>query len=232
MNWPSTIDILLAATGFIGAFYACYKSGPMSLWAPLIYFSLSGVLQAYSHTIANQCNLPANQVVTLLAYFHMCFQPFFINGAALHFIDKRMSSQIDLPVYTLCFISMTILLIQVYPFAWAGHCEPGSIMCGERLCTMRDHWLLGWMLPITQVQNTTPWYFIAAIVTPFVYGSWRFMLLYLLCCPIPAFLITGNMNEGPALSALFAIPFLLIVLNLDRVRTLIFIKPRRPLEAM
>lgn len=196
----------------------------MSLWMPLAYFSLVTPLIAFSHTIANQCNLPENQVAALLGYLHFCFQPFFINGAALHFIDKRVASRVDLYVYTLCFTALTIMLIQVYPFAWGGQCEPGSLMCGEKICTVRDGWQLAWALPITQIHENIPWYFISAFLPAFIYGSWRFILLYIVSCPLLAFLITSNLSEWPVASATLTIPFLLLVIYLSSVRNLMFIK--------
>ncbi len=225
MNWLFGIDTLLAFAGFFGAFYACYKNGPMSLWIPLAYFSLSGVLQAFSTTIANQCNLPDNQVATLLGYLHFSFQPFFINAVALHFIDKRVAGRLDLYVYTLCFTALTIMLIQVYPFAWGGHCEAGSVMCGEQLCTVQDGWHLSWMLPITQIHEDIPWYFIATFITPLIYGSWRFLLLYTLTCPLLALLVThNNLNEWPVVSAQLTIPFLLVMTYLGSVQNVMVTK--------
>ena len=209
MGWQFGIGSLFAAAGFLGAFYAYYRNAPLSLSAPLAFFSLTGLLQAYSHTIANQCILPENQVAALLAYLHWCFQPFFINAVALHFIDKRAAVKIDLIVYTLCFIAMTMMLVQVYPFVWAGQCGVGNVLCGEQICTIRDGWFIGWMLPITQVQDTIPWYFLAAVVAPLVYGSWRFLLLYIGSCLLPAFLMTQNMNEWPGVSALLTVLLLL-----------------------
>lgn len=196
----------------------------MSLSGPLVFFSLMGMLQGFSQTIANQCALPANQMATVLAYVHVCFQPFMINAAALHFINRRVSQRIDLYVYMLCFTGMTMMLIQGYPFDWAGRCAPGSLMCGDTVCTLRDSWHLAWMLPITQFGSPVPFYFITAIVLPIVYGSWRFMLMYMLCCPVLAFLITHNMNEWPAVSAMLTIPFLLLLVAESKLRDKMVIK--------
>ena len=212
MNWEAVITLVFAIAGLAGAFYGWRRNASMALAFPLAYFALMGLLQSFAQTIADQCTLPANQVATLLAYLHFCFQPFFINAVALHFIDKRVASRIDLPVYTLCFTGMTLMLIQLYPFNWAGRCEPGSVMCGELLCTLRDGWHLALMLPITQYLHQIPFYFLTAILLPILYGSWRFMLAYMLCCPLAAFLITNNMNEWPVLAALLAIPFLLVLM--------------------
>lgn len=44
-----------------------------------------------------------------------------------------------------------------------------------------------------------PTYFIAGILLPFVYGSWRFTLYHLLVGPQLAMLLTSNPNEVAAI---------------------------------
>jgi hypothetical protein len=196
----------------------------MSLWMPVAYFALSGALQTFSHTIANQCALPANQVTAWLMYLHLCFQPFFINAVALHFIDRKVASKIDLHAYTICFTAMTVMLLRGYPLSWAGHCDPDStIMCGEHICTINDGWLQAWTIPVSPLQDHIPWYFLAAIATPLLYGSWRFILLYAACCPFMAYLITSNMGEWPGVNTLLTIPFL-FAMSMDNFRSLMVIR--------
>jgi len=183
----------------------------MALAMPLGFFSLSGVLQAYAAAVANRCGLPANQLVTWLGYLHLCAQPFFINAVALHFIDRRVASRIDLYAFTLCFTGMTFMLIQGYPFAWAGQCAPGTLMCAEQLCTLQDSWALAWLVPLTQYPESTPWYFLCAYAMPLLYGAWRFTLVFFACCPALAFIIAPDMNIWPMLSASFSVCFLIVL---------------------
>lgn len=218
MNWFGEINLLLAFAGFTTASYACYKGGEMSLWMPLAFFSLVAPLQAFAQTVANQCGLPANQLVSLLGYLHFCFQPFFINALALHFIDKRVAARLDIYAYSICFTALTIMLIQIYPFTWAGHCAAGSVMCGEHICTMQDGWHMTWVLPITQFADEVPWYYICAFVMPVLYGSWRFMAFYMISCPMLAYLLTNNMNEWPMLASSLTVAFLLFIICSHSVR--------------
>ena len=83
MCWSGEASTVLATVGISGALYAAYKKEPASLWGTLLYFAMMEALQAYTYTVINQCQLPSNQIATVLGYLHIAFQPFFIN-ADLH----------------------------------------------------------------------------------------------------------------------------------------------------
>ena len=224
MIWEAHLSFILALAGIAGGIYNWQKNGPASLWMPLAFFGLMGALQDFSHEIANECGMPANQVATLLGYLHICFQPFFLNAAGLHFIDVRVARRIDLPVYTLCFTGLIIMLIQAYPINWAGHCERGSFMCGETLCALRDSWQLAYTLPLNQVQEQMPWLFICGIVLPLLYGSWRFITLYALTCPLLAYAVTQNSTEWPVLASILAIAFFWALNSYETLSQQLFVR--------
>jgi hypothetical protein len=123
----------MASVGIGGAVWSACKKDPYpaSLWGPLLYFSLMEALQSYTYTVINQCSLPANQIATLLAYLHIVFQPFFINALAMYFLPRELASRLYMPVFFLCFVASIIMLLQLYPFDWAGMCELGRPLCGR-----------------------------------------------------------------------------------------------------
>lgn len=235
MCWSGEASTVLASIGIAGTAYAVYKKEPTPLWIALGYFSLMEALQAYTYTVINQCSLPANQIATLLGYLHIAFQPFFANAVALHFIDQRVSKKIAAPVYFLCFAAAIITLIQVYPFDWAGVCNPKRPLCGPQLCSVSGNWHIAWEVPTNGIGNYfvdsgIPFladgylgYTLTVFLLPVLCGSWRVTTYHALMGPMLAGLLTNNINEWPAVWCLLSIGLLLIVVKTP-VRQLLYVK--------
>jgi hypothetical protein len=181
-------------------------------------------LQAYTYSVIDHCALPANQLATVLGYMHIVFQPFFINMVSLYFIDKRVARRIAPFVYGACFAASIIMLLKLYPFAWAPLCDPLSRpMCAESLCSFHGNWHIAWGLPITTLMHQIPAYAIVGFILPVLYGSWRFTLWHLLAGPLFAWITTSNIHEWPAIWCLFSLELLLIVTS-SRLRHTMFVK--------
>lgn len=218
MCWSGEASTVLAATGVAGAAYSALKKDPdpIALWATLLYFSGMEALQAVSYTVINQCDSPLNQMMTLLGYLHICFQPFFINAAALYFMPKE-SAKVAAPwLYAISFFGALSMLFQLYPFEWAGHCAIGSRpLCGDVLCTVRGKWHIAWLVPTNGIGNSAAGNFflsygfhgygIAAFIAPLLAGSWRLVFFTWLFGPVLTIQTTDNINEWPAIWCLFSI---------------------------
>jgi hypothetical protein len=153
MCWNGQASAVLAAAGLGTTAYAAYRKDPAAIWTPLAYFSLMELLQAFTYSVIDQCALPSNQIATMLGYLHITFQPFFINMVSMHFIPDQVRIRITPAVYTVCFISALVMLLQLYPFAWAGHCDPSMPLCGERLCSVHGNWHIAWEVPTNGMGN-------------------------------------------------------------------------------
>ncbi len=223
MCWSGEASAVLSAIGIAGTVYAAYKKEPFALWMCLGYFTLMEILQAYTYSVIGRCDDPSNQVSTLLGYLHVTFQPFFINAVSLHFINKRVARKIAPFVYTICFAGAVMMLIKLYPFAWAGHCPPGRPMCGDVLCSVHGNWHIGWEVPVNNINPGFSWYLLCGFILPLLYGSWRFTLYHVLAGPLLAFATTQNMNEWPAVWCLFSIGFMLIVVKTP-IRKVLYVK--------
>ena len=225
MCWNGEASAVLAATGVASAAYSALKRNPEppALWGCLLYFSSMEVLQAVSYTVVNQCGSPLNQILTLFGYLHITFQPFFINAVALYFMPKDLAARIAPFAYTACFAGAIMMLVQLYPFAWAGVCEPGRPLCGKLLCTVRGEWHLAWLVPTNGIGNSLthvnwlgngyPAYLLTAFAMPALYGSWRFILFSYLAGPFASQLTTSNINEWPAVWCLFSIGLCLTIIK-------------------
>lgn len=221
MCWSGEASAVLAAVGISSAAYLAVKKDPepMALWISLLYFSSMEALQAVSYTVVDQCDSPLNQTLTLLGFLHIAFQPFFINAMALYFMPTDAARQIAPWAYSACFVATIAILIQLYPFNWAGHCIQSWAVpaCGDVLCTVRGEWHIAWLVPINGIgSRIAPGflpYQLAAFLMPILIGSWRFTLFTMLAGPLLASLTTSNMNEFPAVWCLFSIGLVLAIIK-------------------
>lgn len=235
MCWNGTASGILATAGILSTGYAYYKKEPTVLWMSLGYFSLMELLQAFTYTVINQCEDPSNQIATLLGYLHITFQPFFINAVSMYFINQRVAKKIAPFIYTCCFAASILMLIQLYPFDWAGSCDPRRPLCGKILCSVRGNWHIAWMVPTNGIGNMLtemqlpffkqgfPGYIIAGFMLPILYGSWRFTLYHMMFGVWLARATTTNIDEWPAIWCLFSIALLLVVIKTP-VRKWLFVK--------
>ncbi len=223
MCWSGEASAVLATVGFASTAYAAWRREPAPLWAALGFFSLMEALQAYTYTVIDECSNPANQVATLLGYLHIAFQPFFGNALALYFVPEAVRQRIAAPVYTLCFASTIFMLVQLYPFDWAGTCDPRRVLCAAQLCSVSGNWHIAWDIPVNAIGDffiTIPvvkmsfiTYGLCMFVMPILYGSWRMTTYHLVMGPLFAALLTDNNNEWPAVWCLLTIGFLLIAIK-------------------
>jgi hypothetical protein len=225
MCWNGEASTVLATVGIAGAAYSALKRDPepLALWGCLLYFASMEALQAVSYSVINQCDSPLNQIMTLFGYLHITFQPFFINAVALYFMPKDAASRLAPWVYSACFVGAIAMLMQLYPFSWAGVCQPGRPLCGEVLCTVKGEWHLAWLVPTNGIGNSmadNAWlgrgflaYPLMAFFVPSLYGSWRFVLFSWVAGPFLASQTTSNINEWPAVWCLFSIGLCLAIIK-------------------
>lgn len=221
MCWSLEASAVLAVTGTIATGYAVITRQPKSLYIPLAYFTAMETLQAVQYTVVDLCGMPMNEILTVVGYVHIAFQPFFINMVAMYFIPIHIKERIRAFVYWLCAFAAVSMLIQLYPLAWAGQCMPGSMLCGETLCTVSGSWHIAWNLPLNGLYNmlftlfhvSMPGYVLVGLILPFLYGSWRLNLYQILCGLVLAFFLTSNPNEAAAIWCLLSIGIVILIVG-------------------
>ena len=238
MCWSIEASTVLATAGIGTTVYAACKKEHPALWLTLGYFSLMEALQAFTYLVIDDCASPGNQIATLLGYLHLCFQPFFGNVMALYFVPARVRERVQIWAYMACFAGAVLMLIQMYPFAWAGHCSSGipsgqaRALCGESLCSVSGNWHIAWLIPLNGIADWSAWYahgmvfyayLVPMFVLPALYGSWRLVLYHIVMGPWLAMMLTDNWNEWPAVWCLLSIGFLLIVVKTP-LRQWLFVK--------
>jgi hypothetical protein len=211
MCWSFGASAILAIIGLAVSLYLAFKKRSPWLWIPIVYFALMEVIQAATYLFLNNCNSPANQLLTFLGYIHIVFQPFFINMFTMYFIPKKVRDKICGYVYAVCFICAVLMLIRLYPFDWAGTCIEGvAVMCGTPICAVAGNWHLAWNIPFNGLSFGSP-YILAVFILPLIYGAWRVALYGGVFGLIPAYFLTSNINERPAVWCLLSIALMLAV---------------------
>ncbi|MGR9116806.1 MAG: DUF5765 domain-containing protein [Gammaproteobacteria bacterium] len=227
MCWSGEASTVLAAAGITTAVYVARKGESKELWIPLAYFALMELLQAATYVYINLCDNPNNQVLTLLGYIHIAFQPFFVNMVAMYFIPESVKFKIRTTVYSICAIGSIAMLIKMFPFDWAGTCNIGTEgFCGPTVCSVSGAWHIAWQMPLNGLMSgSVDWlfgfdwglhaftYILVAFYLPVIYGSWRFVGFHYLVGPWISDVTTSDPNEYAAVWCLFSIALCVSVIK-------------------
>lgn len=227
MCWSGEASAVLATVGFGTASYVAYKGESRELWLPLTYFACMELLQAATYVYIDQCDTPQNQILTLLGYLHIAFQPFFVNMVAMYFIPPSVKARISSWVYAFCAVASLLMLIKLYPFPWAKLCIPGyEGFCGPQACSVSGDWHIAWALPLNGLmsdhpENLFPFryglhgfiYFVVSFLMPALYGSWRFVGFHFMVGPVLADILTRQPNEHAAVWCLLSIALCVSVIK-------------------
>lgn len=223
MCWSMGATVAMVGLGVAATAVTIRRREPAAVPAAIAYFTLMEALQVAGHATVDRCSLPANQVAALLSYLHICFQPFVINAFAMRLVTGEVRPAARLAVWLLCGASAVVMLLQVYPFDWAGRCAAGTSLCGDPLCVVSGEWHIAWNIPRNDMLSVLggihpalvafPTYMIAVFLLPLAYGSWRFTLFHALAGPFLASRLTAGPNEMPAVWCLFSIGLVLIGLS-------------------
>jgi hypothetical protein len=218
-----TATAAMVGAGAVATVVTLRRGDPPAFPFALGYFTLMEALQLAGYLTLDRCGTPANETVTFLSILHIIFQPFVINAFAMQLVSRRLGPAAQAVVFGLCGLAAVVMLMQLYPFAWAGSCTPGAILCAERLCTVSGEWHIAWDVPlnglIAPVEAATglKWgfhaYVLVAFALPLAYGAWRFVLFHGLAGPVLAGQLTNTPNEVPAVWCLFSIGIILIALS-------------------
>ena len=181
MCWSETASFAMVGLGAAATAWTVHKGRRWPVPVALGYFTAMEALQAAGYMVIDDCGSPVNQSLTLLSYLHIVFQPFVINAFAMELIPDSQRRRAAAWVYSACALAAATMLLQVYPFEWAGSCVPDRTMCAANLCLTSGDWHIAWNVPYNGLMNwfTTlpvsvsfPGYVAAAFLVPLAYGAW------------------------------------------------------------
>ena len=134
----------MVGAGSVAAAVTVRRGRPAAIPVTIAYFTLMEALQAAGYLVVDQCANAVNQTIAILSIIHIIFQPFFINAFAMELVPDLVRKRARVAVFAVCGGSAVVMLLQLYPFDWAGACRPGSTLCGPMLCTVSGNWHIGW----------------------------------------------------------------------------------------
>lgn len=223
MCWSEGVSVAMTGIGVAAAGVTAWQGRPLAVPVVFGYFAVMEALQVAGYQVIDQCGTPANETVTFLSVLHIVFQPFAINAFAMALVANGVRPRVQVLVYSLCAVAAAAMLMQLYPFGWAGPCRLGDALCGEGLCTRSGSWHLAWdvplnglMVPVDRALGISfafPTYFVAGFLVPLLYGAWKFVLLHAAVGPFLAMQLTGQPNEVPAVWCLFSIAIIVVALS-------------------
>jgi len=223
MCWTMGVSAAMVALGGTATVVTARRGDAPAIPMTLGYFTAMEALQVAGYAVIDSCDSPVNQTVTLLSMLHIVFQPLVINAFAMELVAKPVSLRMKSLVFTLCALSSILMLLQLYPFEWAGGCAPGSNLCAERMCTVSGDWHQAWDVPYNGLMVSIdamiglnwgfPSYILVTFLLPLLYGAWRLVLFHVLAGPLLAGQLTTNPNEIPAIWCLFSIAIVMIALS-------------------
>ncbi len=225
MCWSLAASGGLAAVGVGAAVWTARRGEPRAITGTLAYFALMEGLQAATWPVIDRCDSPANQILTLLGYLHIAFQPVFINAFSLCFVPRAVARRVAPWALGAAGVAGFFMIVQLYPFEWAGHCRIGRPLCGQSLCSFTGSWHLAWSLPVNGLGNELggglsgllfdhgfPGYAVAGFLLPLAYGAWRITAFHYLAGPGLAHLLTDDPREWPAIWCLLSIGIAIVAL--------------------
>lgn len=224
MCWSGEASFALAGAGLVGTVVAIKRKESPILYMPLLWFTLMELLQGFTYQWIDECSSPNNQLLTLLGYYHICFQPFFVNMITLYFMPEAFRKKIEVPVYAITSVFVLVMLLQAYPFEWA---EPywRTYLSSDRLCSISGSWHIAWEIPLFNIQIPMFdfWhpYFITTVLLPLLYGGWKTTVYHYFFGYFLAVQLSGSDNEAAAVWCLLSIGILLVVVDTP-VRKILF----------
>jgi len=208
MCWGLGASTSLGILGMGASVYFARIDRPKEVVTTMAYFSLIELLQAATYLYLDDCDNAVNQILTLTAAFLIVFQPILINFFYLVFLPYRIRLRIRPAVFIVSAFVSVVMLLQLYPFTWAGPCEVGRILCAQELCSVHGSWHLAWHVPVNGMlggYGLAPLYVFSVFILPVVYGSWKMPIVHALVGPTLAYTLTSDPNEWPAIWCLFSV---------------------------
>lgn len=214
MCWSPEASVALGVAGIATAAYTAKQQGSKGLTAPLVYFSLMEFLQFIGYSHIDQCALPENQLITMVSYVHIVFQPIFFNMLYIHSLGTRVSASLKKVIYGVSAAFSVLLLAKAIPFTATAVCKIGETLCAPNWCTVSGSWHIAWNVPLYNWPlpgDLFIYYALAVFVFPLFYGAWR-GVLFSITGPIIAYATTQNPNEWPAVWCLFSVAMIFLAM--------------------
>jgi len=202
-----------ALIGFFVGLWCWQQTHNKLLVAGVWYFVLMETLQYFQFFWLDAgCDNKVNQILTVLGFLHICFQPYFTHCLSGSFVQNEQKKAQYVTIRSLCLI-MGVAMFSRYLLWTPAHkvtdaCPNTDWIRGNQACTRMGNYHLAWELPLTQ-----PTYFLPSnnihffmMFAPYIAtGQWIPGLVLFLTGPFLSTFITDNLYEQAAIWCFFSI---------------------------
>ena len=206
MCFSENISLLIGVIGILSGIY--FYNINIYAGIGIGYFALMEIIQYFQYKVINKCN---NKYLTLLGYFHICFQPVFVNlwlfafTTAPNFIFIYMSGFAGL-----------LLASRVFFVKDKELCDDiNEPLCGIKTCAVSGKRHIAWNIRLRSPGKYwfTPsigLHFFMWVIPALTLFELKPILALILTGPYLGFALTNNKNEQPAIWCYTAIGQMLI----------------------
>jgi len=190
--------------------FAILWKGPTGARSCVAYFAFMETLQAFQYSVIDECDNPLNKIFTLLGFFHLAFQPFFVNMYLGTFMTNMQKRYLPM-ILSLSFFGGIMMCNRLWMSEGDHHCTIGiQPMCGAKTCTFRGNVHLAWQMPMQHADQdyfTPGWtlHFFLFYLPTYALGMYGHTIFLLLSGPFLGRALTSHQDEIPAIWCFFSI---------------------------
>ena len=195
-----------------------------------IYFASMELLQFFQYLVIDECDNYLNKFLTVLGWFHICFQPYFSNLGFSALDPKNQKEErkevwkIVLRIIAICGFLMSARIIIPYfvnlnenIMVFQPCTSRDEVMCSERTCTESGVYHLKWLFYLIRPSYlfpTTAIHFITMFITPIVFGlHWASIVLFITGPGLTLLFVKAHPAEFASIWCFFSIAEAIITIG-------------------
>ncbi len=210
MCFSENISLSFAVIGLLSSYYF-YLKNHIYAAIGIGYFSLMELIQYFQYKVIDQCDNNVNVFLTYLGYFHICFQPVFVNIWLFSFMKK--------PNYDFLYLALVAGILLFSRVFWVSEktlCDTNNEpLCGPKTCTFSGERHLAWNIRLRAAGQN--WYtpsiglhFFFFVIPALITFQLKPIIALLLIGPYAGIFLTKNIHEKPAIWCYTSVMQLLI----------------------
>jgi hypothetical protein len=214
----------LALTGFAVGLWAYRETRNKAMLAGAWYFVLMEVLQFFQYFWVGQCDSRMNQVLTVLGFLHICFQPYFTHLFSGAFIknEKKLAQMQLIRKMALFMGCMMFSRWVLFTDEHKLKSENTEWIRGDSACTFYGNYHIAWSVPLhapTYFMPSNNIHFFMMFIPYFAMWTWDMWIngfILLTTGPLLSKLITNNLYEQASIWCFMSIGQVLLAIFMLR----------------
>lgn len=204
-SWSATSLSVLVGS----AIFCAYHKVDWRIVVSVVFLAWKELIQLMLYYNVNDCN-PINTLLTVMAWIHISFQPFFILLLISAFSKK--SKLYDLPLFLALVFAIfnSIRIKELHPGFVKYDCAhkiKSDSMCREKTCSVPGeyHLAYGFNLSSADANKSFIWvptiftYVLLSFAVPYFIGDWQLASIHLLVAVVSNQVAKHDAGEGSAM---------------------------------